>query len=126
MYLTNFMLMWISRNNFIVKHNFAVAIYTTMVILGITDTANRSRRKGRDMAAHRTPDQWKSVRPEAVLAGSDAQARNVMHMMRDDLVYLGSALQCVASAAEDQDLEGVIRIAQRALSANPDKPLSKQ
>jgi hypothetical protein len=44
------------------------------------------------MKVNRTRDQWAAVRPDAFLAGSLQQARNVIEMMQQDIAVLYSVL----------------------------------
>lgn len=64
---------------------------------------------------HRTPAQWKQVKPSAVVDGSKAQAANVLAMAIDDIGELGRALEAIKDAAENRDADACHEIARQAL-----------
>lgn len=64
---------------------------------------------------HRTWEQWKLVKPSAVVDGSNAQAANVLAMALDDIAELGRALTAIKDAAEQRDADACHEIARQAL-----------
>jgi|APGre2960657404_1045060.scaffolds.fasta_scaffold86494_4 hypothetical protein len=65
---------------------------------------------------HRKPEDWDKTVPAAVLAGSSAQALNVMSMAVDDLAELGRTLRTIMEAAELGDIDACHEAARQALT----------
>lgn len=49
------------------------------------------------MRTNRTPEEWAKVNPDAVVAGSTAQARNVLEMALHDIGTLSRTLRDAAA-----------------------------
>jgi len=65
---------------------------------------------------HRKPTEWDKVVPASVLAGSDAQALNVLSMAVDDIAELGRTLRTIMEAAELGDIDACHEAARQALT----------
>jgi len=77
------------------------------------------------MTLHRTHAQWSGMNPAAVIVGSETQQRNVMQMMKEDLITSGRAFEAIIEAAELGDIDACHELARRAMMADCDKPLSR-
>lgn len=77
------------------------------------------------MTMHRTHAQWADMNPAAVIVGSETQQRNVMQMMKEDLITSGLAFEAIIEAAELGDTDACHELARQAMMADCDMPLAR-